>query len=246
MTEVLVLAYHAVSPTWKAALSITPDALERQLSLLLRRGWRPATFTEAILAPAHQRTLAVTFDDAFASVRTRAEPILAALGVRATVFAPTAFMSHPQFLAWPGIDHWQRTPDKDELLSMDWDALGALMERGWEIGSHTCTHPHLTDLDDAVLREELEASRRECSERLNAPCRALAYPYGDVDDRVVELAREAGYEAGACLSSEVVNKSPLRWPRVGVYHADESRARFWLKATGILGRVRGSWLWRSG
>lgn len=244
MTEVLVLGYHAVSPTWKAALSITPDALERQLSLLLRRGWRPATFTEAILAPAHERTLAVTFDDAFASVRARAEPILAALGICATVFAPTAFMSRSQFLAWPGIDHWQGTPDEDELMSMDWDALGALAENGWEIGSHTCTHPHLTQLDDATLREELESSRRECSERLHAPCRAIAYPYGEVDDRVVRLACEAGYEAGACLSSRMARKGPLRWPRVGIYHADARRARFWLKATAVPSNLFRSWSWR--
>jgi hypothetical protein len=45
MTVPLVLCYHALSPTWEAELSITPDAFERQIELLLRRGWHPATFT---------------------------------------------------------------------------------------------------------------------------------------------------------------------------------------------------------
>ncbi len=82
-----MLCYHAVSPHLDGELSVTPDALERQLSLLISRGWLGATFTEAVLEPAH-RTLAVTFDDAFASVRSLAEPILSTLGIPATVFAP--------------------------------------------------------------------------------------------------------------------------------------------------------------
>ena len=37
------------------------------------------------------------------------------------------------------------------------DAAGAarLAERGWEIGSHTMTHPVLTNADDETLETEL-------------------------------------------------------------------------------------------
>lgn len=146
MSDVLVLAYHAVSPTWKAALSVTPETLEAQLTRLVNRGWHGATFTEAVLRPPYQRTLAVTFDDAFKSVLVWAQPILARLGLRATVFVPTAFMSRRQPLLWPGIDDWLDTEFASELEGMCWEDLPTLVLQGWEIGSHTCTHPKLTRL----------------------------------------------------------------------------------------------------
>src|SRR5690242_17980600 len=51
MPDVLVLCYHAVSPVWPAALSVTPAALERQLGRLLDRGYRATTFAHALSAP---------------------------------------------------------------------------------------------------------------------------------------------------------------------------------------------------
>ena len=40
MPDVLVLCYHAVSERFPAALSVTPEAFERQLHLLARAGYR--------------------------------------------------------------------------------------------------------------------------------------------------------------------------------------------------------------
>src|SRR5690348_8552028 len=82
-SRILVLCYHAVSEEWDAALSVTPDAFRRQLTRLLACGWRATTFTDAVLDPPAAKTLAVTFDDAFDSVRTKASPILAELGIPA-------------------------------------------------------------------------------------------------------------------------------------------------------------------
>jgi peptidoglycan/xylan/chitin deacetylase (PgdA/CDA1 family) len=238
----MVLCYHAVSPTWDATLSVTPDALERQLGWLTRRGWHGATFSEAVLAPTAERTLAVTFDDAFASVLELAHPILASLGLPATVFTPTAFAESGRPLQWPGIEHWAQTQSAPELACLTWDALGQLAQDGWEIGSHTRTHPHLTSLDAATLSTELAESRAEVSERLGSTCRSVAYPFGDVDDRVAEAARVAGYTVGASMSSYLERLGVLRWPRVGIYHVD-SFGRFRLKTTRGMRWLRASRLW---
>jgi peptidoglycan/xylan/chitin deacetylase (PgdA/CDA1 family) len=241
VSDVLVLCYHAISPTWSAALSVTPEALEAQLRELVRRGWRGATFEAAVLRPPWPRTLAVTFDDAFLSVLELGHPILSDLGLPGTVFAPTAFLDQRQPLRWPGIDHWSQTPDRAELQSMDWTDLQTLAGDGWEIGSHTQTHPHLTRLDDAALADELEASRRACATRIGRPCHTLAYPYGDVDERVAARAARAGYLCAASLSLQTPG-GVHRWPRVGVYHRD-APWRFRLKVNRPLRRARASPLW---
>jgi len=238
MTDVLVLCYHAVSEDWRAPLSITPRALESQLGLLVRRGYRGATFHRSILAPPAPKTLAVTFDDGYRSVSELARPILSRLGLPATVFVPTGFIGR-SLMAWPGIDQWLSGEHEHELALMSWTELRALADEGWEIGSHTRSHPHLTCLDDTELREELEGSRSDCEDHLGAPCRSLAYPYGDHDERVVSAAGRAGYETAGTLPRLLHPPSPLRWPRLGVYHVDRG-SRFRLKVLPASRRVRAS------
>jgi peptidoglycan/xylan/chitin deacetylase (PgdA/CDA1 family) len=243
MSDVLVLCYHAVSADWPAGLSVTPERLERQLGGLLARGYEGATFGDAVLRPRAARTLAVTFDDAYRSVLELARPILRDLGIPGTVFVPTAFAGSGRPMAWPGIDHWLGGPHEHELVPMSWEELGRLAEDGWEIGSHTRTHPRLPEIDRAALREELEGSRAECEERLATTCTSLAYPFGDQDAAVVEAAREAGYEAAGAFAGRVRSPSVLRWPRVGIYHADGD-LRFKLKASRAIRRLRASRAWR--
>lgn len=242
LTDVLVLCYHAVSPTWDAALSVTPEALERQLTTLVNRGFKGATFTEAVLRPPHPRTVAVTFDDGFLSVLECAQPILAKLGLPGTVFVPTAFMRQRQPLLWNGVERWAGTSFADELQGMNWDDLRALIGLEWEVGSHTRTHPHLTQLDQQAAYAELVESRSECGRQLGGACTAVAYPYGDVNQRVADAAGEAGYVAAGRLSSGLAPGGPLRWPRVGVYHKD-ALCRFRLKANGWVRRLRATSLW---
>ena len=236
--DVLVLCYHAVSPAWPAPLSVTPDRLEQQLSGLVRRGYRGATLAQVAESPQPGRRLVVTFDDAYRSVLTLAAPILERLGLPGTVYVPTDWAGRDEPMTWPGIDEWAGGPHEDELLPMSWEELRALGERGWEIGSHTRSHPHLTELGDEELRDELAGSRAECEARLGA-CATLAYPYGDQDVRVREAARDAGYLAAAALGRSLARGDRFAWPRVGVYHGDDDR-RFGLKTSRVARRVRGT------
>jgi peptidoglycan/xylan/chitin deacetylase (PgdA/CDA1 family) len=238
----LVLCYHAISESWPADLSTTPALFEAQLGLLLSRGYRPMTFAQAVSAPPGSRAFAVTFDDAYRSVLERAQPIMERMGVPGSVFVPTDFAGGPQPMEWHGIDQWLGGPHERELHCLGWDDLRGLASSGWEVGSHTCSHPLLTTLDDATMARELSHSRAAVEDAIGQPCRSIAYPYGDVDDRVIEATGSAGYELGASLSSLMGSTGPLDWPRVGVYHGDDMR-RFKLKVSRLLLSVRGSRAW---
>jgi peptidoglycan/xylan/chitin deacetylase (PgdA/CDA1 family) len=235
--DVLVLCYHALSETWPAALSTTPERFEEQLELLLGRGYTPTTFSHALADPPGDRTLAVTFDDAYRSVLELAHPIMERLGVRGTVFAPTDWVGRGEPMTWSGIDQWLGGPHEQELVCLGWPELRELGTRGWEVGSHTCSHPHLTEVDDERLANELSSSKAACEEGMGRPCGSIAYPYGDVDARVTRATKAAGYAVGAALPKRHGSKDPLDWPRVGVYNRDDLR-RFRLKASPLLRRLR--------
>ena len=242
MSDVLVLSYHAVSESWPAALSVTPARFESQMRSLVTSGYVGSTFSEAVSRPRAGKTVAITFDDGYRSVLTLALPILRRLGLPATVFVPTDFVGSDEPMSWPGIDHWLGGAHERELLPLSWEELGELNASGWEIGSHTCTHPHLTELDDIRLAEELQRSRERCEGMLGEPCRSLAYPFGDHDARVVGAAGAAGYTSACIVSRRLVTRTRLEWPRIGVYHGDGDLT-FRLKVSPSVRRLRGSPLW---
>jgi peptidoglycan/xylan/chitin deacetylase (PgdA/CDA1 family) len=242
MTDVLVLAYHAVSERWPADLSVTPERFASQLALVTARGYRGATLHQAVSAPPAEKTVVVTFDDGFRSVAALALPILRRHGLPATIFVPTDHVGTGEPMRWPGIEQWLGGEHEAELLPMGWDELAMLVDAGWEVGSHTRSHPRLTRIGDARLEDELRGSREACERQLSLPCRTLAYPYGDHDPRVVAAARAAGYEAACTLPEGFRSDDVLRTPRVGVYHRDGEDV-FRLKISPWTRRARRSRIW---
>jgi len=241
--DVIALAYHGISTSWPAETTVTPERLEAQLTHLVAQGYRGATFSAALTVPPAARTVAVTFDDAHRSVLELALPIMSRLGLVGTVFVPTAF-AEGRLMDWPGNAQWLDGPHESELRCMTWEELRGLAETGWEIGSHTSSHPRLTQVADATLESELRESREQCEDELGRPCHSLAYPYSDEDDRVVWAARDAGYHFAATIPRDVRAPLPLRWPRVGVYNHNTDR-RFRIRVSQRMRVVRGSSAWRT-
>ena len=149
-------------------------------------------------------------------------------------------------MSWPGIDHWVGGPHEHELRCMGWDELRGLADHGWEVGSHTRSHPRLPELDDPALDGELAGSRADCESGLGRECKSLAYPYGAVDRRVVAAAERAGYRHAVTLPRGLHRPEPLHWPRVGIYHVDgEARWRWRMKVSPLARRIRASGAWES-
>jgi peptidoglycan/xylan/chitin deacetylase (PgdA/CDA1 family) len=242
--DVIVLCYHAVSDGWSSELSVTPAQLRSQLSFLLGRGYHGATFHQAVTSPAAPRTLAVTFDDGFRSTYEQAYPVLRSLGVPATIFVVTNFVGAQTPMHWPGIGQFLGTRDERELTSVSWEELRELQARGWEIGSHTCSHPHLTECDDSTLWPELRRSRSTCERELGQACLSLAYPFGDLDVRVERAAADAGYTAACALPDRLGRPTPLAWPRVGVWRHDTT-ALFRIKVSPVFRELRRSPAWNA-
>jgi peptidoglycan/xylan/chitin deacetylase (PgdA/CDA1 family) len=72
---------------------------------------------------------------------------------------------------------------------LTWEDLKALADRGFEISSHTITHPRLAVLDEANLVYELEKSREDILEHLgSAQTFTIECPFGTEDERVVRYA----------------------------------------------------------
>ena len=69
------------------------------------------------------------------------------------------------------------------------------VEGSLTFGSHSRTHPWLTALQQPELDAEVAGSRRELEAAIGKPVVHFAYPYGAVNDDVVQAVRKAGYSA---------------------------------------------------
>ena len=102
------------------------------------------------------------------SVLERALPLLARLGLPATVFVPTDLVGADEPMSWRGIEQWASGEYERELVPLTGTSCGALRAAGWEIGSHSRTHARLATLDDDGLADELAGSRERLEAELGA------------------------------------------------------------------------------
>jgi len=103
------------------------------------------TLTRRCTVHVHSAMLTLSFDDGHVTQVQHALPLLRARGV-----APTAYVV-PEWIEWRE-GGWS-------TLYLSWAELGQLRDAGWDIGSHTLTHPRLATLPEEEIRHELEASR---------------------------------------------------------------------------------------
>ncbi len=223
VSELLVLCYHAVSDAWPSPAAISRSRLSAQVRFLLRRGYRPMTLSAALGDDAPRKAMAITFDDAYTSILEAGFPVLERLGVPATVFVPTDAAGDASQMTWSELRQWVGTEHEHELRCMSWEQLRTLTDRGWEIGSHTCSHPHLTEIGEEAAAAELSASRAACEDALQRPCTSLAYPFGSYDRGVMDLVAAAGYEAAVTLDERIAaplrGRGRLEVPREAIYRA---------------------------
>lgn len=218
--DVLVLCYHGVHPAPRHG-EVTPAALRAQLAFVERRGYRLTTFTHAVVGGGQGRVAAVTFDDGIASAIEHGAPVLDELEAPGTMFVTL------DTLGVPG-----RLTEQD---------VAELVRRGWEVGSHTISHPTLTKIDDTTLRDELVRSKAEIERVTGRACTAVAYPKGRADERVVRAAADAGYSAGAALEGATpLGFCALAWPRIGV-RGDDGLRVFRLKCSRTVRQARSGW-----
>ena len=91
-----------------------------------------------------------------------------------------------------------------------------------EVGSHTNSHPVLSQLPLDTQREEISGSKSLLEDILGQPITSFAYPYGDFDAKTREAVKRAGFTLACSIKcGPVVNTSDLfALPRVHIANWD--------------------------
>jgi peptidoglycan/xylan/chitin deacetylase (PgdA/CDA1 family) len=214
-----VLVYHKIDVGWELGVNIvSPRAFRAQMEWLASRGYDGITLRDAVRAAyrgeALGRAVVLTFDDGYAGIARHAAPVLEDLGFRATVFVPSGYVG--------SVNTWDTALLGRRYRHLDRGELRALARAGFEIGSHSATHPDLRRSSAARLVEETAGSRSALESTSKSEVTSFSYPFGRCDARVRDAVRRAGFSA-ACGDGPGRTEDPFDAfliPRSGVRAVD--------------------------
>jgi peptidoglycan/xylan/chitin deacetylase (PgdA/CDA1 family) len=188
-----ILCYHRFGPR-PSQLVVTPAAFEAQMDYLARNGYHVLTLSRVMTflergEPIPRKSVVLTIDDGFRSTYEVAFPILRKYGFHATVFLYSDFVGAPDALTWT------------QMKEMESSGLV-------NIQPHSKTHANLTlrlagETDTKYrdrMRAEVDAPIRAIQERLAVSSVAYAFPYGDVNETVVDLLKRQGVHMGVTVT----------------------------------------------
>ena len=199
-TGAKILLYHSISNQKDKddyGLRVSVNNFREQLCYLSQEGYE-VTFLSEITQKMknNPKIAAITFDDGYSDNLKIAAPLLKKYKMPATLFVSTAYLKGEQ----PISNYWDKW---DHLLP---EHLKALVELGFEIGSHSHLHKKLNDFDDNELEHQLKKSRDILEKIVGTKVEFCSYPHGIFNDKIKAAVRKSGYQA-ACSSIMGVNNS---------------------------------------
>lgn len=201
-----VLTYHKLGPRPRGVrlkgLYVSRARFARQLRELQRAGFGSGRL-EDCTGPRHAARVVITFDDGYVNVLEHGLPALAQAKFTAIQFLPVRALG--------GRNDWDVAAGEAPERIMDPAQVREWLAAGHAIGSHTLTHPHLTQIPEADAREEITASRKWLEDTFGLAVRHFCYPYGDWNAAVRALVIEAGYATASTTEAGVNGPGSDPW-----------------------------------
>jgi peptidoglycan/xylan/chitin deacetylase (PgdA/CDA1 family)/folate-dependent phosphoribosylglycinamide formyltransferase PurN len=192
---VRVFTYHRVTCLCRDGMTVTPEVFAEQLRYIARhhdivplsRGLQLIRGGARLARPA----AVITFDDGYHSVFEPAASIMQRHGASGCCFVCTDLVGTTgQF------GHDRDNIVRNHMANMGWTELATLLRAGWQVESHSASHPRISECHGDVLTRELEEPRRALRRELDVSADVLAYPFGSTDDfsqEALDAAVRAGY-----------------------------------------------------
>lgn len=214
--------YHMISKTdhlHEKRYALSPEKFKRQMRYVKQKGYTPiglddlhGYFYKNNTLPS--KPIVITFDDGYMDNYEKAFPILREHNFKATIFVVAGLVGKT--------NQWMKDRGYPERQLMGWDEIEECKKYGITIGSHTLNHPRLSLLKNKDARREIEDSKKLIEDRIRARVNHFAYPYGDMNESIVNMVEEAGYKT-ACSARSGFNSKNIyltKLRRIEIYGTD--------------------------
>ena len=180
-----ILLYHHVNGDYaENRYSVSIPEFSDQMRYLYDNGFTAitiSTLVDVILyggeLPA--KPIVITFDDGNIGVYENAFPIM-------------------QSYNYPGVFYIVASRIRDVEGFVNVEQIIEMADAGWEIGSHSFTHQDITK-DHSIADYEIRQSKLALEAALDLDINTFAYPFGEIDDYVVQVVINSLYTSGMGL-----------------------------------------------
>jgi peptidoglycan/xylan/chitin deacetylase (PgdA/CDA1 family) len=175
--QIPILVYHDLGTPPASepypGLYVSDGDFEAEMTWLHSDGSQAITLDEMMNGFFHHgrlpaKPIVITFDNGYIPQATFAPAVMARYG-------------------WPGV------LNEITVGHLSNARLAGLVKKGWEIDSHSLTHPDLTQVSASELTAQVVQSRQFLRHALHVPVNSFCYPSNEYDAAVVAAVKAAGY-----------------------------------------------------
>jgi peptidoglycan/xylan/chitin deacetylase (PgdA/CDA1 family) len=248
--QTLIFCYHRlVDKIRYPGTEITPAAFEAQMKELKDKGITVISMQDLLAWKRGEKNIpprcaVITFDDGWKSQYEVAWPILKKFGYPVTMFIYTE-----------GV----RGGSLGGGEAITWEQLADMRDNGADIEAHTATHQDLREGHNVMVIEpggkrtrkkltgadyekwvqnEVVGCKELLEQRLGIKTNCFAVPFGNYNEHVKELARNAGYEAMFTVYGQPITfTSPM--DALGRYAIEANKPKVFADAVSMIGASSG-------
>ena len=248
--QTLIFCYHRlVDKVRYPGTEITPAAFEAQMKELKDKGVTVISMQDLLACKRGEKNIpprcaVITFDDGWKSQYEVAWPILKKFGYPVTMFIYTE-----------GV----RGGSLGGGEAITWEQLADMRDNGVDIQAHTATHQDLREGHTVMVIEpggkrtkkkltgadyekwvqnEVVGCKELLEQRLGIKVNCFAVPFGNYNEHVKELARNAGYEAMFTVYGQPITfTSPM--DSIGRYAIEANKPKVFADAVSMIGASSG-------
>ena len=216
-----ILVYHRIIPAPLPAsngIFVEVKRFRQQMNLLASLSFKTVSLDMIVSCQLPKKPIVITFDDGYQDNYLYAFPILKEYDFTATIFLVSCYIGKNS--------QWD-TGKEANLLSIN--EIKEMAEYGISFGSHTVTHPHLTQLSKERASVEITQSKKELEGIVEKEITSFCYPYGEFSYEIKEMVSNAGYKCGCACDAEEPDLFSLT--RVQVF-PETNLFGFWRKIQG--------------
>jgi peptidoglycan/xylan/chitin deacetylase (PgdA/CDA1 family) len=248
--QVLIFCYHRlVDKIRYPGTEITPAAFEAQMKELKDKGITVISMQDLLAWKRGEKNIpprcaVITFDDGWKSQYEVAWPMMKKFGYPFTLFIYTEGVAGGHLGGGQAIT---------------WEQLADMRDNGVDIQAHSATHQDLREGHQVMVidangkrskkkltgadyekwvQNEVVGCKELLEQRLGIKVNCYAVPFGNYNEHVKELARNAGYEAMFTVYGQPITfTSPL--DSIGRYAIEANKPKVFADAVNMIGASSG-------
>tara|TARA_R110000787_G_scaffold285082_2_gene399781 strand:+ start:13588 stop:14715 length:1128 start_codon:yes stop_codon:yes gene_type:complete len=194
----VILQYHHVSATTPASTSISPEQFSLHMQYLEDNNFKVIALSTLMTSikqqkPLPDKSVVITFDDAYLDILTHGKPILDKHEFPFTIFINPSIV------------------ERNSSHYLSWQQLKAMADDGVIIANHGMTHDSLTRVPEGVSQQAWLAQNTESllnaeqliAEKTGQSWRYFAYPYGEYSPEIQQWIKSNDFVAFSQQSGAV-------------------------------------------